>query len=144
MSTFVEFGNFADSLLKGYHDFDSNVYKLALTNTVPAGTEMDFSLATFPNPATLAGYPSGGITMTNPVIVDNTATSAEIRFDTVTVTASGGTMGPFKTAIVYNSSNNKLLGYVSFAVLTGLEDGNALLLKTTGQNYLRVVSIAKA
>lgn len=102
--------SFKQQLLKGEHDFDVDVFKIALytsSATLDAGTTV-YSSA---DEATGVGYTAGGLSLTG-TTVSLTGTTAYVDFvDAVwpasTITARG--------ALIYNSSkSNKAVGVLDF------------------------------
>ena len=104
MVAYVKFLDFTDQLVAGVHNFDANTYKVALTNTAPTNT--DTSLLTgsaHPPPAAANGYSAGGATVGSITTTEAAGTVTVDAADTV-FTASGGSIGPFRYAILYNDS----------------------------------------
>jgi hypothetical protein len=124
VATFTKYNSFIDELSKGGHNFSTPpTLKLALTNTAPtAATDTVWNTTVAPAPAAAAGYPAGGNTLTG---VTGTTTGGVFKLviaDTV-FTASGGSIGPFRYVILYNSSaSNKLIGYYDNAGSLTLAD----------------------
>jgi len=102
MATYNKFYDFVEQLASAKHDLTASghVLKVYLSNTQPTSgmtTKGDCSEIT----ATM-GYPTGGSDITNAVSESNgtlTMTGADVTF-----TATGGSFGPFRYAIVYNST----------------------------------------
>lgn len=120
MATFSPFHCFTEDVAKKQHDLHSDTIKLALSNTEPdAANDTVFSDITEISAGN--GYSTGGVDVTNSVSRSlTTTTTAAVD---VTITASGGNIGPFQYAILYNSTNNKLIGYWSLGgSFTILED----------------------
>lgn len=103
MAAYNKFNDFAEQLVKGVHDWDAHTYKIALTNTAPAAT--DVSLLTgsaHPPPAAANGYPEGGLATT--ITTSETDGTMTVQGTQVTFTATAGGIGPFRYAILYNDS----------------------------------------
>lgn len=100
MATVTKFNDFSDQLIRGVHDFDAHVFKVALTNTAP--TAANTTLADITQIATGNGYAAGGSTTT--ITVSETAGTTTVTGTTVTFTATGGAMGPFRYYVIYNDS----------------------------------------
>ena len=60
------------------------------------------------------GWVAGGPTLSNVVVTQVTTNDAQISADNVTVTATGGSIGPAYAALVYDSTSNKPLLYIDF------------------------------
>ena len=104
MVAYVKFLDFTDQLVAGVHNFDANTYKVALTNTAPVNTQTSLDTGTnHPPPAAANGYSAGGATVASITTVEAAGTVTVDAADTV-FTASGGSIGPFRYAILYNDS----------------------------------------
>lgn len=100
MAAYQKFNQFTDDLAKGKHDFSAHTYKIMLTNVAPVSTnavKADITDITAGN-----GYTAGGtatsITLSNATGVEKVVAS------NVTFTASGGAIGPFRYAVMYNDT----------------------------------------
>jgi len=124
VATFTKYNAFIDELSKGGHNFSTPpTLKLALTNTAPtAATDTVWNTTVAPAPAAAAGYPAGGNTLTGVVGTTTGGVFKLVIADTV-FTASGGSIGPFRYVILYNSTaSNKLIGYYDNAASLTLAD----------------------
>jgi hypothetical protein len=123
MAAFTKYNFFVDEMSKGGHNLQTAVFKVALTNTAPTPlTDTTWSTGTYPAPAAANGYTAGGNTLTT-----SSAATASYIFKLVIAdsvfTAAGGNLGPFRYAIVYNSSaTNKVVGYYDYGSSITLAD----------------------
>ena len=123
MAAFNKYDAFIDEVSKGGHNLQTAVYKCALTNTAPVpASQTVWNTTVAPAPAAANGYPAGG----NTPVVSSAATAAGVfklvLADTV-FTATAGGMGPFRYAILYNSSaGNKAVGYYDYGSSITLAD----------------------
>lgn len=124
MATFNKYNTFADELSKGGHNLQTAVFKVALTNTAPtAASDTVWNTTVAPAPAAANGYTAGGNTITTSSAATTSGTFKLVLADS-TFTATAGGIGPFRYAIVYNSSaSNKVVGYYDY--------GSALTLAST-------------
>lgn len=100
MAAYNKFNVFVKDLIDKKHNFSSDTFKVCLTNTPP--TAANALLADITQIAAGNGYVSGGNTMT---ISDSlTGGVAKVTGANVVFTASGGTIGPFRYAVLYNST----------------------------------------
>jgi hypothetical protein len=127
-SSFTKFEVFAEDLANAEHDLfgTDHVLKVYLTNTAP-------NVATHAVKADLAeitnqnGY-------TAPVDVENDGTrsggTVSIAVVDKTITASGGTIGPFRYGVVYNDTHasDALVGYYDYGSSITLQDGDSFVL----------------
>lgn len=104
MATFQKFNDFAEQILKAVHDLDgTHTLKLALTNTAPAATDTGLDTGSaHPPPSNTNGYSAGGNTL-SPTLSESSGTAKLVLADS-TFTASGGTLGAFRYAIIYNDT----------------------------------------
>lgn len=100
MAVYNKFQDFVDQLGQGKHVFGTHVFRVALTNTAPVATNT--ILANITQIANANGYTTGGIdAQVTWAEVTGTATATGTK---VVWTASGGTMGPFQYAVLYNDT----------------------------------------
>jgi hypothetical protein len=102
MATYNKFLQFTEDLIDGAHDFDAHVFKVMLTNTLPVNTNT--VKANLTEISAVNGYPSGGTATT---ITTTTASgTAKATATDVVFTAAGGTVGPFRYAVLYNDTTS--------------------------------------
>lgn len=100
MATYNKFNQFAEDVIEAKHNFASHVFKVMLTNTAPLATnsvKTDLTEVSAGN-----GYTAGGNVSTVTTSISGgtaKATTADVLF-----TASGGPVGPFRYAVLYNST----------------------------------------
>jgi hypothetical protein len=123
MAAFVKYNTFIDEISKAGHNLQTCVYKCALTNTAPtAATDTVWNTTVAPAPAAANGYTSGGNTLTTSSASTTTGVFKLVLADTV-FTATAGGIGPFRYAILYNSSaTNKSVGYYDYGSSITLND----------------------
>lgn len=100
MATVTKIQDFSEQLIRGVHDFDAHVFKVALTNTAP--TAANTVLADITQIAAGNGYTTGGNTTT--VTVSETGGTTTLQGTEVTFTATGGAMGTFRYYVLYNDT----------------------------------------
>jgi len=110
MAALIKYNSYIDETSKGGHNLQTAVFKLALTNTAPLASNTVWDATVAPPPATANGYPLGGNTLATTSAVTTGAIFKLVLVDTV-FTATAGGIGPFRYAILYNSTQgNKLIG----------------------------------
>jgi len=127
MAAFVKVDDFVEQMALGIHDFDTHVFKLALTNTAPTpATDVSYLEASLhPDPAAANGYTALGdaITVT---VVETPSGTVEVRGNENVWTATAGGIGPFRYAILYNDSATSpadaLVGYWDYGSSITLAD----------------------
>jgi hypothetical protein len=135
MATFVKFQKFTEDLLSKVHDLRAagDTVRVYLTNATPNGATHTVK-ADIAEISAGSGYTAGGIDVQN----DLTRTGG--RTDTTgvnaTFTASGGTIGPFRYAVLYNdtptSPADPLIAYWDRGSEVTLADGESFQVQFTG------------
>ena len=112
MATFTKVNTFTLNLMNKVHDLNDDTLKLALTNSAPSATDTDLSDIT--EITAENGYSSGGNTLT--ASTSQTTGTATLAITDLVITASGGSFGPFRYAVVYNdtAASNEIIGYVDY------------------------------
>ena len=123
MATFNKYNTFIDETSKGGHNLQTAAFKVALTNTAPtAATDTVWNTTVAPAPVAASGYTAGGNTLTTSSAATTTGTFKLVLADSV-FTAAGSSIGPFRYAILYNSSaTNKSVGYYDYGSSITLAD----------------------
>lgn len=127
-SSFTKFEALSEHVAKKVHNFDTDTLKVYLSNTAP-------NVATHAVKADLAeiaagnGYTAGGNDTQNATSRAGAVTS--VTGVDITITASGGTVGSFQYAVLYNdtptSPADPLVGYWNYGSAQTLNDGESLL-----------------
>lgn len=126
MATYNKFQDFSNQLIRGNQDWDLHVYKIVLTNTAPVNTQTSLDTVTNnPAPAAANGYPAGGATTT--ITVSAATGTTTVQGTQVVFTAAGGQIGPFRYAILYNSSSTS----PSNAMVAWWDYGSSITLNDT-------------
>ena len=122
MANVVPF-SFAQELLKGTHNFTSNTIKLALYTAgsgAPYSTSSTVYDSTVSNEVSGAGYTTGGNTLVNPVVA-NQSNVATLTFDQTQWTSA--TFGAAFGAIYNNSASDKLVVVLDFGGTKSCSNG---------------------
>jgi hypothetical protein len=122
MATFNKFQSYSEAIGEEIHNFDSDTFKVALTNTEP-NVATDTQLSDITQISAGNGYTTGGNTVANTTYT-RTGSVSVLDGDNVTFTASGGTMATFRYAVLYNDSapNDELIGYFDYGLEVSLPD----------------------
>lgn len=127
-STFAFFHDFSEQVGRAKHDFGAHTFKAALTNTAPTvGTNT--VLADITQIAATGGYTAGaggGYTLDGLTWTQSSNVTTLVITDEV-ITATGGSVGPFRYVIVYNDSATAPVD----ALVGTLDYGSALTLADT-------------
>ncbi len=128
MASYNKYNVFVEDLANGVHDIfgTTHTFKILLSNTAPnAAThavKADASEISAGN-----GYTAGGVDIDN----DATRSTGTVTVTAAdkTITASGGTIGPFRYAILYNdtptSPADPLIAWWDYGSSQTLQDGES-------------------
>lgn len=125
MASFTKFHTFVEALAEKKHNLGSDQLVVALTNTAPTAatddmladiTEITYTNCSSRNITTSSSSQTGG--------------TYDLVLTDLTLTASGGTVGPFRYAVVYNdtATNDEVIGYWDYGSSITLNDTETFLL----------------
>jgi hypothetical protein len=100
MATYQKFNAFTENQLTSNIDWNADAFKVMLCNTAPVATNS--VKADLTEIAAGNGYAAGG-TATTITVTRSGGTSKVVGTDVV-FTASGGTIGPFRYAVLYDDT----------------------------------------
>lgn len=127
MAAANKFNCLTEDLAEKAHNLQSDTFKIALTNTAPVAGDTTWNLTAHPAPAATNGYTSGGNTLTVSAS-SQTAGAYTMVVNDSTFTAAGGAIGPFRYAVLYNSTNaNKAMLWWDYGSSITLADAEQLL-----------------
>lgn len=133
MATYNKFDCFVENLAEGIHDLDTHVLKVMLTNSAPVATNT--VLANLTEISAANGYTAGGHTA---AFVSSAQTSGTYKLvlDDVTITAVGGSFGPFRYAVLYNdtSASDSLIAWWDYGSSISVNAGESLLVDFSAAN----------
>jgi len=131
MVAYNKFNQFVEDLDHGVHDLKtgtSNVLKIMLTNTAPVATNAILSDIT--EIGTGNGYSAGGTSVGTLTGAQASGTFKLVGGTDPVFTASGGTIGPFRYAVLYNSTPTTplkpLIGWWDYGSSITLQIGDSL------------------
>lgn len=101
MAAFNKFNDFVEQIGLGVHNLNTDLCKVALTNTAPVATNTIFANITEISAGN--GYTAGGEDAQN-TWSENPAGTGEMVTVDVVWTASGGSIGPFRYVVFYNDT----------------------------------------
>jgi hypothetical protein len=105
MAGYNKFNFFTEDLVEGVHDFDAHTFKVMLTLTAPLATNRLKSELT--EIASTGSYAAQTTTITTSNITGTT--TAKVVGTDVEFTASGGSIGAFRYAVLYNDTTTALV-----------------------------------
>lgn len=140
MATYNKFYDFSEQLVRGTHNFASNVFKVYLSNDTPSQSA-DTVKADLAEISAGNGYTAGG-----------TATTITISETTGTTTVSGtqvqwtatGAVGPFRYAVLYNdtSASDNLVAWWDYGSSISLANGESFTVKFSGTDPGAIFTLA--
>lgn len=124
MAAFNKLNAFVADVANKVHNLGSDTLKVMLTNTAPTATnaiKTDISEITAGS-----GYTAGGGQATQVSSAQSSGTY-KLLLNNVTFTASGGSVGPFRYCVLYNSTpgSGNLIGYYDYGTSLTVTSGNS-------------------
>ena len=135
MAAYNKFQDYTEQLAKAKHDWSAHTFKVALTNTVPNAT--DTILANITQIGATGGYAAGGYALDSVTLTESSGTAKVTIADEV-ITATGGSVGPFRYAVIYNDTQTSpadaLVMWYDYGSSITLADGESLTIDFDGTN----------
>lgn len=125
MASFNKFQPFVENLAEKVFNLGADTLKVLLTNSAPAaanGVKSDLTEISSGN-----GYTAGGATASISSSAQTSGTYKLVLGD-VTITASGGSIGPFRYAVLYDdtAASDQLIGFWDYGSSITLADGESI------------------
>lgn len=140
MATYNKFNQFTKDLIDGVHDIDGHSFKVMLTNTAPVATntiKADLTEISAGN-----GYSAGGTATT--ITTSTSSGTAKATATDIIFTASGGSIGPLRYAVLYNdtptSPADPLIAWWDYGSSITLASGESLTVDFDGSNGVFTVA----
>jgi hypothetical protein len=137
MATFNKFNAFVENVAEKVHNLGSDQLVVALTNSAPTASNSvlaDITQITYTN------LSSRNITTSTS---SQTSGLYKLVVNDLTLTASGGSVGPFRYIVVYNdtptSPADPLIGYYDYGSSLTLASGESLTIDFDGTNGLLTI-----
>ncbi len=121
MASYNKFQDFVEALELAEHNMNADTLKVYLSNTAPSASA-DADKADLAEISTGNGY-------TGPVDIQNAMSesggTATVTAVDVVITASGGTVGPFQYAVIFNDDHTTdgLVAWYDYGSAITLQDG---------------------
>jgi len=133
---YTKFQQFVEDLAEGKHDLGSDQIKVALTNTAPVNTNSvlaDLTEITYTNCS------SRDITTTASA---QTGGTYKLTLADLTLTASGGSVGPFRYVVLYNdtASGDPLIAFDDYGSSITLSAGESFLIDFSDSNGVLTIA----
>lgn len=119
MSTYNKFNSFVEALAEKVHNLGSDSLKIALTNVAPVAGNTKLSDLTEISYTNLSAR---GLTVSSSSQTGGTYT---LVLSDLVLTASGGTVGPFRYIVIYNdtATNDEVICWTDYGSSITLADG---------------------
>jgi len=136
MAAYNKFNQTIADVFNGAHDFSADTFKVMYTNTAPVAANT--VKANLTEIASGNGYTAGGAVVTISASSQTGGAYAATMDGDVTVTASGGPIGPLRYAVVYNdtSATDALVGWFDYGSSITLQDGESIRFASNGINLV--------
>ncbi len=138
MATFNKFNSFVELLAEKAHNLGSDTLKIMLTNSAPLAANT--VKANITEIGAGNGYTAGGATVTI-TASSQTAGLYKLVGNDVVFTASGGSIGPFRYAVLYNdtATNDELIGWWDYGSSITLLAGETLTVDLDASNGILTI-----
>lgn len=140
-STFTTVDDLSEQIGKAIHNFSSHTFKIALTNSAPSASNT--ILTDITQISNGGGYTAGGYTLSGVSYSETSGTATLTHTDHV-ITATGGSIGPFRYIVYYNdtatSPADALIGWLDYGSALTLADTETLTIDVGASGILQVTS----
>lgn len=135
MASFNKFNQFVEYMAEGVYNLGGDTLKVCLTNTQPsAGNTIRSNITEL---SAGSGYSTGGNTASISSSAQSSGTYKLVLGDVV-FTASGGSIGPFRYAVLYDdtptSPADPLIGWWDYGAPITVADGETFTLDFSADN----------
>jgi hypothetical protein len=138
MAAFNKYQKGVEALVEGINA-GSNVWKVALSNRTPV-VASDATLADAVEISATNGYTAGGNTATTVSSSQTGGTYKLVLSSPSTWTATGGSIGPFEYAILYDATTDNLIGYWDYGSAVTLSTGESFSVVLDGTSGVFTVA----
>lgn len=138
MASFNKYQKGVEALMESINA-GSDAWKVALTNRAPV-VASDATLTDASEIAAGNGYTAGGNAATTTSSAQTGGTYKLILASPTAWTATGGSLGPFRYAVLYDSTTNNLIGYWDYGSSVTLATGESFTVSLDGTNGVFTVA----
>jgi hypothetical protein len=126
MAAFNKFDAFAEAIAEKVHNLATDTLKVYLSNATPSASA-DAVKADLTEIAAGNGYTAGGNTAAQTSSAQVGGLYKLVLADPAAFTASGGTIGPFRYAVLYNdtTASDNLIGWWDYSAAITLSAGDS-------------------
>lgn len=138
MASFSKFSSFVEALAEKSHNLSADTLKIMLTNSAPIASNT--VKANLTDISAGNGYTAGGTAVTI-TASSQTAGLYKLVGSDVVFTASGGSIGPFRYAVLYNdtATNDELIGWWDYGSSITLLTGETLTVDLDATNSILTI-----
>lgn len=135
MAAFNKFQSFVEALAEKVHNLGADDLKILLSNDAPSAANDALRADLTSELGTGGGYTAGGASLANKVSAQ-TAGVYKLAADDLVFTAAGGTIGPFRYAVLYNNTaaSDELIGWWDYGSSITLNDGETFTVDLSAAN----------
>lgn len=133
--TYNKFNSFIEALAEKAHNLGSDALTVALTDTAPVATN-----------TVLANITEVAYTYCSSRVLTVSASAQtsgtyKLTVADITLTATGGDIGPFRYVVIYNdtATNNELICWFDLAIETTVSDGLNITINFDGTNGMLTI-----
>lgn len=132
MATFNKFNSFVEALAEKVHNLGSDTLTVALTAAANAPVATNTQLSNLTQ-ASYTNCSSRAITTSSS---SQSSGTYKLVLTDLVLTASGGTVGPFRYVVIYNdtATNDELIGWYDYGSDLTLASGETLTIDFDGTN----------
>lgn len=138
MASFNKYQKGVEALVEGINA-GSDAWKVALSNRTPV-VASDATLSDATEISAGNGYTAGGNAATTASSTQTSGTYKLVLNSPTAWTATGGAIGPFQYAILYDSTTDNLLGYWDYGSAVTLSAGEAFSVVLDGTSGVFTVA----
>lgn len=138
MSSFNKYQKGVEALMESINA-GSDAWKVALTNRAPV-VASDSTLTDASEISAGNGYTAGGNAATTTSSAQTGGTYKLILASPTAWTATGGSLGPFRYAVLYDSTTDNLIGYWDYGSSVTLATGESFTVSLDGTNGVFTVA----
>lgn len=137
MAAYNKFNDYVEQLAKAVHNWSTHTFKAMFTNSAPlASNSVKADLTEI---SAGGGYTAGGLTL-DTVTLSETGGTAKVTIADEVLTASGGSIGPFRYVPLYNdtptSPADPLVCWYDYGSSITLASGESLTIDFDASNGL--------
>jgi hypothetical protein len=128
MAAFNKFNSFVEAVAEKIHNLASDQLKIALTNSAPVATNTVLANITE------ISYTNCSAREVTTGSSAQTSGTYKLVLNDLVLSASGGTVGPFRYVVLYNdtASNDELIGWYDYAANLTLNAGETFTIDFDG------------